>query len=214
MAARLSEIDNWNVLLVEAGPDEPAGTQVPSDFLLFLGNASLCVFFFLLNQQNTTIRAVNFDHIQARSWIGIIRLRMNCTRAWTTMAAADGREARISADALLITVWRIIVATRWITPDGSRWEMQAGLGKRYVHVRGIIVERRLWRKILLINTFFFIRYCHTSSNRKTIRRLEGSGHRITALEVRWRLKGTNCFSTLYYSHNILSMIQLTIYRNK
>ncbi|CAL1687429.1 unnamed protein product [Lasius platythorax] len=37
VAARLSEIDNWNVLLVEAGPDEPAGTQVPSNLLLFLG---------------------------------------------------------------------------------------------------------------------------------------------------------------------------------
>lgn len=37
VAARLSEISDWSVLLVEAGPDEPAGTQVPSDFLTFLG---------------------------------------------------------------------------------------------------------------------------------------------------------------------------------
>ncbi|XP_033324110.2 glucose dehydrogenase [FAD, quinone] [Megalopta genalis] len=35
VASRLSE--KWSVLLVEAGPDEPAGAQVPSNFLLYLG---------------------------------------------------------------------------------------------------------------------------------------------------------------------------------
>nr|XP_012231050.1 PREDICTED: glucose dehydrogenase [FAD, quinone]-like [Linepithema humile] len=36
VAARLSENKDWNVLLVEAGPDEPAGTQVPSNLQLYL----------------------------------------------------------------------------------------------------------------------------------------------------------------------------------
>ncbi|XP_072748068.1 glucose dehydrogenase [FAD, quinone] isoform X2 [Anoplolepis gracilipes] len=37
VASRLSENANWSVLLVEAGPDEPAGTQIPSNLLLYLG---------------------------------------------------------------------------------------------------------------------------------------------------------------------------------
>lgn len=41
VAARLSEIADWKVLLVEAGPDEPPGTQVPSNLQLYLSNASL-----------------------------------------------------------------------------------------------------------------------------------------------------------------------------
>ncbi|KAL1502803.1 hypothetical protein ABEB36_007897 [Hypothenemus hampei] len=38
VASRLSEIPEWNVLLVEAGNDEPTGTQVPSMFLNFIGS--------------------------------------------------------------------------------------------------------------------------------------------------------------------------------
>lgn len=38
VASRLSEIPEWNVLLIEAGMDEPTGTQVPSMFLNFLGS--------------------------------------------------------------------------------------------------------------------------------------------------------------------------------
>ncbi|KOC66688.1 Glucose dehydrogenase [acceptor], partial [Habropoda laboriosa] len=37
VASRLSEIEDWNVLLVEAGGDEPAGSEVPSNLQLFLG---------------------------------------------------------------------------------------------------------------------------------------------------------------------------------
>lgn len=40
VAARLSEIKNWNVLLVEAGPDEPAGMEIPSNLQLYLRNIS------------------------------------------------------------------------------------------------------------------------------------------------------------------------------
>ncbi|XP_018357886.1 PREDICTED: glucose dehydrogenase [FAD, quinone]-like isoform X1 [Trachymyrmex cornetzi] len=36
VAARLSEIENWNVLLVEAGPDELPGMQIPSNLQLYL----------------------------------------------------------------------------------------------------------------------------------------------------------------------------------
>ncbi|EZA60260.1 hypothetical protein DMN91_010530 [Ooceraea biroi] len=36
VASRLSENPNWKVLLVEAGPDEPAGTQIPSNLQLYL----------------------------------------------------------------------------------------------------------------------------------------------------------------------------------
>ncbi|KAG5682269.1 hypothetical protein PVAND_011633 [Polypedilum vanderplanki] len=37
-ASRLSEISNWKVLLIEAGPDEPTGAQIPSMFLNYLGS--------------------------------------------------------------------------------------------------------------------------------------------------------------------------------
>ncbi|XP_022902933.1 glucose dehydrogenase [FAD, quinone]-like [Onthophagus taurus] len=39
VASRLSEIPEWRVLLIEAGMDEPTGTQVPSMFLNFLGSS-------------------------------------------------------------------------------------------------------------------------------------------------------------------------------
>lgn len=38
VASRLSEIPHWRVLLIEAGVDEPTGTQVPSMFLNFVGS--------------------------------------------------------------------------------------------------------------------------------------------------------------------------------
>lgn len=37
VAARLSEIPSWRVLLIEAGPDEPAGAEIPSNFGVYLG---------------------------------------------------------------------------------------------------------------------------------------------------------------------------------
>ncbi|CAK1590623.1 unnamed protein product [Parnassius mnemosyne] len=39
VAARLSEVPEWRVLLIEAGFDEPTGTQVPSMFLNFVGSS-------------------------------------------------------------------------------------------------------------------------------------------------------------------------------
>ncbi|KZC06463.1 Glucose dehydrogenase [acceptor] [Dufourea novaeangliae] len=41
VASRLSENPKWNVLLVEAGPDEPAGAEVPSFYQLYLGSSEL-----------------------------------------------------------------------------------------------------------------------------------------------------------------------------
>ncbi|XP_065201705.1 glucose dehydrogenase [FAD, quinone] isoform X3 [Planococcus citri] len=38
VASRLSEVPHWRVLLIEAGLDEPTGTQVPSMFLNFIGS--------------------------------------------------------------------------------------------------------------------------------------------------------------------------------
>ncbi|CAB0029222.1 unnamed protein product [Trichogramma brassicae] len=38
VAARLSEIADWKVLLIEAGPDEPPGADVPSMVAMFLGS--------------------------------------------------------------------------------------------------------------------------------------------------------------------------------
>lgn len=38
VASRLSEVPHWKVLLVEAGGDEPVGTQIPSMFLNFIGS--------------------------------------------------------------------------------------------------------------------------------------------------------------------------------
>lgn len=40
MAGRLSENPDWNVLLLEAGPDEPAGTEIPSNLAVFVGTDS------------------------------------------------------------------------------------------------------------------------------------------------------------------------------
>uniref|UniRef100_V9I7K9 Glucose dehydrogenase n=1 Tax=Apis cerana TaxID=7461 RepID=V9I7K9_APICE len=37
VAGRLSEVPNWKVLLLEAGPDEPAGAEIPSNLQLYLG---------------------------------------------------------------------------------------------------------------------------------------------------------------------------------
>ena len=37
VASRLSEVDSWSVLLLEAGPDEPPGADVPSMSYRFLG---------------------------------------------------------------------------------------------------------------------------------------------------------------------------------
>ncbi|XP_068623677.1 glucose dehydrogenase [FAD, quinone] [Battus philenor] len=39
VAARLSEVPEWRVLLLEAGFDEPTGSQVPSMFLNFIGSS-------------------------------------------------------------------------------------------------------------------------------------------------------------------------------
>ncbi|XP_047355281.1 glucose dehydrogenase [FAD, quinone]-like [Vespa velutina] len=39
VAARLSEVEKWKVLLIEAGPDEPAGAEIPSYFQAYLGTS-------------------------------------------------------------------------------------------------------------------------------------------------------------------------------
>lgn len=41
VASRLSDIPEWKVLLLEAGPDEPPGAQVPSMVAMFLGKFQL-----------------------------------------------------------------------------------------------------------------------------------------------------------------------------
>lgn len=41
VASRLSEVGKWSVLLIEAGPEEPAGAEVPSNLLLYLGEQSV-----------------------------------------------------------------------------------------------------------------------------------------------------------------------------
>lgn len=37
VAARLSDVSEWKVLLIEAGPDEPPGADIPSMMAMFLG---------------------------------------------------------------------------------------------------------------------------------------------------------------------------------
>ncbi|XP_034943627.1 glucose dehydrogenase [FAD, quinone]-like [Chelonus insularis] len=39
VAARLSEVPEWNVLLIEAGPDEPIGTEIPANLGIYLGSS-------------------------------------------------------------------------------------------------------------------------------------------------------------------------------
>lgn len=41
VASRLSDIHEWKVLLLEAGPDEPPGAEVPSMVAMFLGKFQL-----------------------------------------------------------------------------------------------------------------------------------------------------------------------------
>jgi hypothetical protein len=41
VASRLSDISEWKVLLLEAGPDEPPGAEVPSMVAMFLGKLQL-----------------------------------------------------------------------------------------------------------------------------------------------------------------------------
>ena len=41
VASRLSDIPEWKVLLLEAGPDEPPGAEVPSMVGMFLGKFQL-----------------------------------------------------------------------------------------------------------------------------------------------------------------------------
>jgi len=43
VASRLSENPSWSVLLVEAGPDEPAGAEIPSNLQLYLSNSYIPV---------------------------------------------------------------------------------------------------------------------------------------------------------------------------
>lgn len=43
VASRLSDIPEWKVLLLEAGPDEPPGAEVPSMVTMFLGKFQLNV---------------------------------------------------------------------------------------------------------------------------------------------------------------------------
>ncbi|KOX78881.1 Glucose dehydrogenase [acceptor], partial [Melipona quadrifasciata] len=38
VAGRLSEVEKWKVLLIEAGPDEPAGAEIPANLQLYLGS--------------------------------------------------------------------------------------------------------------------------------------------------------------------------------
>ncbi|XP_008551873.1 glucose dehydrogenase [FAD, quinone]-like [Microplitis demolitor] len=39
VAGRLSEVPSWRVLLLEAGPDEPAGAEIPSNFGVYIGSS-------------------------------------------------------------------------------------------------------------------------------------------------------------------------------
>lgn len=41
VASRLSDIPEWKVLLLEAGPDEPPAAEVPSMVAMFLGKFQL-----------------------------------------------------------------------------------------------------------------------------------------------------------------------------
>lgn len=45
VASRLSDIPEWKVLLLEAGPDEPPGADVPSMVAMFLGKFQLNLFY-------------------------------------------------------------------------------------------------------------------------------------------------------------------------
>lgn len=45
VASRLSDIPEWKVLLLEAGPDEPPGAEVPSMVAMFLGKFQLNLFY-------------------------------------------------------------------------------------------------------------------------------------------------------------------------
>lgn len=79
MAGRLSEVKNWNVLLVEAGPDEPAGSEIPGNLQLYLGKASFFRFARATRTSNEMVKRNFVFFNQAAIWIGNTKRRTNLT---------------------------------------------------------------------------------------------------------------------------------------
>lgn len=69
VASRLSDIPEWKVLLLEAGPDEPPGADVPSMVAMFLGK-------FQLNLSYTPQSAALFRYLYywSRLWYDIMSI--------------------------------------------------------------------------------------------------------------------------------------------
>ncbi|KAK0079295.1 hypothetical protein PV326_008820, partial [Microctonus aethiopoides] len=56
VAARLSEVPDWKVLLIEAGPDEPTGAEIPSNFGVYLAGSSIDWNYKTTNESHACLR--------------------------------------------------------------------------------------------------------------------------------------------------------------
>lgn len=88
VASRLSEQREWKVLLLEAGPDEPPGTDVPSMVAMFLGRSSLAYSRWNGNEE------VGLE--QEAISIGVIERRTRRTPACPRADPVSGRVAKTS----------------------------------------------------------------------------------------------------------------------
>lgn len=89
VASRLSDLPEWKVLLLEAGPDEPPGTDIPSMVAMFLGS--------LLSRFAPFIR----ESIGWRSWRKLVWSCSNRHRDRLAVSNSE-RSERLSFDGRIL----------------------------------------------------------------------------------------------------------------
>lgn len=92
VASRLSEQPEWKVLLLEAGPDEPPGTDLPSMVAMFLGTSPHT---FDRKSGRTEIKKM-VDLEQEAISIGVIGRRTRRTPASPRAARVSGHVVKTS----------------------------------------------------------------------------------------------------------------------
>ena len=49
VTTRLAENPNWKILLIEAGPETPTGTSIPSFAMNAAGKSNMCIYFLFIH---------------------------------------------------------------------------------------------------------------------------------------------------------------------